>query len=137
MKKPSPIAALGLCCASCGGLIETLNDGWVEWLVLPDGKLSGFRLVHNSRHGRCMYREERQSSIDVEDHHLSHFVGVLGMMRLAARIADSKGTDASEGELLLSLGQTALAGWEAEPSLFELDHDDYRRAYDAWKAAQP
>ena len=43
-------------CDSCGRDIESVEDGWVEWLTERDSnKGYGMRLVHHDE--KCMYDE--------------------------------------------------------------------------------
>ena len=48
--RKNPQDNVGWRCGSCGQLITSIDDGWVEWLALEDGSgasvLRGVRLVH-------------------------------------------------------------------------------------------
>lgn len=113
-----PFHKLELTCATCGGAIERVRDGWVEWLRHVEGEregqMSGFRLVHHGHRGACMYLgygKKRPTGTMVGDHHLWAFLDVAGMMRLAASVARSKGADASFAELLLLLLRASESDW--------------------------
>ena len=88
--------AVGWRCFSCGALITSVQDGWVEWLAGEDpqgrGRLRGLRLVHQSTASPhqtsvygCRYDEHdefhRDQSI-VEGLPLERFVGPDGLMLL-------------------------------------------------------
>lgn len=116
MLNDEDISALSIVCASCRELVE--RDGWVEWLESEAGHLHGFRIVHRSEH--CTYRTWLAES--VRDHHLSYFVGARGMRRLAWRVEDAKGVEASSlGALMELLALSAELGLMATPSMPEGD----------------
>jgi hypothetical protein len=90
-------ATAGWRCASCGRLITSVEDGWVEWLV--DGEddkgastISGFRLVHDDQsagapgvRGGCRYHFDQEFARHrniVEGLPLARFVGFDGLMLL-------------------------------------------------------
>jgi hypothetical protein len=98
-------ATAGWRCSSCGKLITSVEDGWVEWLV--DGEddkgastIGGLRLVHSDHSagasgvpGGCRYhsRQEfaRHRSI-VEGLPLARFVGFDGLMLLFSFISSGE-----------------------------------------------
>ena len=103
-------ATAGWRCASCGKLITSVEDGWVEWLVDEEnGKgastISGFRLVHHNQRagttragtpgvrGDCRYHVgqefARHRSI-VEGLPLARFVGLDGLMLLFSFISSGE-----------------------------------------------
>lgn len=61
-------------CDNCGGLIENIKDGWLEWIV-DNGRdpMYGFRIVHAG--GGCYYPE----TADISDNHLVYFTGNDGL----------------------------------------------------------
>lgn len=69
-------------CESCGGAIESVEHGWVEWLKNPrTGESKGLRLVHQRCHGPlagildgCCYSLKRDDGFHVFDHHLTAFI---------------------------------------------------------------
>jgi hypothetical protein len=75
-------------CDTCGEVIASPNDGWVEWKE-SKGKRHHFRIVHNLRHtryaatgGTCQYsRQERDGDL-----YLSEMVGKVGLVRLMSWI---------------------------------------------------
>lgn len=83
-------------CDSCGGLIESADDGWVEW-VAPVGAMGrGLRLVHHTVRGslsKCMYNQQAEYAKDkgvIGDLQLSEFLGADGLMTLLEFISDKK-----------------------------------------------
>lgn len=110
-------ADLEVTCASCGGCIEELEDGWVEWLEEGERgeRLLGFRVVHN--HRRCQYERFEVAG----DHHLSHFVGARGLLRLAALIDEREVEGKSFSSLLAALSACIELGLKATPSILEND----------------
>ncbi len=66
-------------CDSCKELIETPDDGWLEWVGMDELPPQEFHIVHNNemcfRHSR---RRERQ------DNHLKYFLGPDGLVELMA-----------------------------------------------------
>lgn len=77
-------------CDSCGRDIESVEDGWVEWLTERDSnKGYGMRLVHHDE--KCMYDdryEHFQNNASVSDMHLSYFNSQDGLIRLLEMISD-------------------------------------------------
>jgi hypothetical protein len=72
-------------CDECGGLIEKLEDGWLEWLSPPNKPVHGFRIVHSaeksprSKSGwHCYYPDGPGAS----DNHLNNFAGPDGLALL-------------------------------------------------------
>jgi hypothetical protein len=72
-------------CDECGGLIEKVEDGWLEWYDDYQNPIHGFRIVHASgasprwrKGGNCYYPE----SGDISDDHLVHFTKDDGLARL-------------------------------------------------------
>ena len=68
-------------CDTCHQVIETPEDGWLEWLTPSDEKLTytnqGFRICHHN--GRC---EKYQRHLDCSDNNLTDYVGELGLILL-------------------------------------------------------
>lgn len=70
-------------CDSCGTIIESIEDGWMEWHSNEYGTdAKGFRIVHH-RH-TCMYRESElaRDNRHLSDNHLINFLGVDGLVHL-------------------------------------------------------
>ncbi len=73
-------------CDSCGEIINSAEDGWVEWL---DGEEEfnscyGFKIVHNDGSsprgkGGCFHYSEKQGPSDIQ---LDHFMGDKGYVYL-------------------------------------------------------
>jgi hypothetical protein len=78
-------------CESCGGPIEDVDHGWVEWLYnRRTNTAKGLRLVHHRCYGPraisgpadhylldmngCCYSTRRDDDFDVRDHHLRVFI---------------------------------------------------------------
>lgn len=124
-------ATAGWRCGSCGKLITSVEDGWVEWLV--DGEddkgastIRGFRLVHNDQsagapgvRGGCRYHADqefaRHRSI-VEGLPLARFVGFDGLMLLFSFI--SSGEMPSEDVLELAK-RVQIPGYEQSRDLLQ------------------
>ena len=96
----NPRDSVGWRCGSCGQLITSIGDGWVEWLALEDvsgaSVLRGVRLVHSgTARGRapdysCRYdyrKEFRNNAGIVEGLALERFAGPDGLMLLLSFIA--------------------------------------------------
>ena len=56
-------------CDECQGVIEKIDDGWVEWFNGDENPLHGFRIVHGSKAssrfkkgGNCYYPESSNAS---------------------------------------------------------------------------
>ena len=78
--------ATGWRCATCGQLITSVSDGWVEWLASEDDGggtiLNGLRLVHRES---CRYDPGavfRNGRSVVEGLSLERFVGPDGLILL-------------------------------------------------------
>lgn len=75
-------------CDKCGNVIESPNEGWLEWLTAPDTLIySDFKIVHHSaaspyksKNGDCYHYSNH---IGRSDMHLSHFLGTDGMARMS------------------------------------------------------
>lgn len=99
-------ATAGWRCGSCGKLITSVEDGWVEWLV--DGEddkggastISGVRLVHHDQsagvpgvRGGCRYHASQEFAKHrsiVEGLPLARFVGFDGLMLLLSFISSGE-----------------------------------------------
>lgn len=110
--------AMGWRCISCGDLITSIEEGWVEWLVTEDGygksRVSGLRLVHNV----CRYdprREFRANKNLVEGLPLERFVGADGLMLLLSLIAQG---DMPRAELLELIKRLHIPGYEQTREFF-------------------
>jgi hypothetical protein len=88
-------------CDSCGELITSIDDGWVEWLSSEGDRgedvLSGLQLVHhgsvlpNGAGRGCPYdrlKEFRNRKTIVEGLALERFVGLDGLMMLFSLLSD-------------------------------------------------
>ena len=75
-------------CDSCGEVIETSNEGWLEWYhnyrEISQGK--GFRIVHHN--DNCMYDSNAMFREDklVSGMHLDRFIGADGLVNLLSKI---------------------------------------------------
>ncbi|MBF7125662.1 hypothetical protein ITR00_06255 [Pediococcus pentosaceus] len=63
-------------CDSCGEVIDSPKNGWLEWKDVDLYKYKDFRIVHHSE--KCMYK----SSGDVSDGPLAEYTNDTGVMRL-------------------------------------------------------
>lgn len=78
-------------CDSCGLAIDSIYDGWVEWLRdVNNDKRTGMRIVHHRR--GCMYNEQDQYQKNkmMQDHHLEEFATQDGLLRLLELISDGQ-----------------------------------------------
>lgn len=75
-------------CDSCGEVIESVENGWLEWYADRDNifKEKGFRIVHHNK--SCMYNEKWMYKVgkSVSDSHLDSFAGADGLVRLLSKI---------------------------------------------------
>lgn len=72
-------------CDTCRQVIESPDDGWLEWITDDDHAAQGFRIVHHMpkspRRNGCYQHGKNDHR---QDTHLSDFVGVDGMAYLLA-----------------------------------------------------
>ncbi len=78
-------------CDSCGEVIETVNEGWLEWYrdikeKSHNNKGKGFRIVHHDK--RCMYNSKAmyQQGKLTADMHLDDYTGPNGLVNLLSKI---------------------------------------------------
>jgi hypothetical protein len=98
-------------CDQCGHPIQTVEDGWVEWLngmtdERSEGTLHELRLVHHrnasphrERATACYHDEDewfRTNRYTVADLPLSCFVGPDGLVTLLAWLADKRFADPNQ-----------------------------------------
>lgn len=62
-------------CDSCGKIIDSPKNGWLEWKSVDVYKYKDFRIVHHDEN--CMY-----NSGDVSDGSLDEYTNDTGVMRL-------------------------------------------------------
>ena len=86
--------SMGWRCATCGQLILSVSNGWVEWLASEDDGgaeiLNGLRLVHRES---CRYdpRSVFQNSRSVvEGLSLERFIGADGLILLLSLLAEGE-----------------------------------------------
>ena len=119
-------------CDVCRQEIETVQNGWVEWITFQEdgGRYRGrnFRLVHHrpaSPIGRCQFVESRdcvRGREFVSDRALPDFLGRDGLMRLLAMIADER---MPRDEVLEMIKRLHIEGYEHARLHFEeaIEHD--------------
>jgi hypothetical protein len=115
---------LGWRCATCGALIRSIEDGWVEWLATEseqgDVALKGLRLVHRYvRSGRCHYdfqQEFRKNGTIAEGLPLERFVGPDGLMLLLSFLAAG---NIARDDLLELTKRVQIPGYEQTRELFQ------------------
>lgn len=93
-------------CDKCFQLIESVRDGWVEWLKVDDimndeasYTCEGLRLVHAFRENRpkCTYvGRELMPNVTTSDGSLRGFVGGDGLMKLLSMAASTQFSNKSE-----------------------------------------
>ena len=87
-------------CDTCGEKIENTKDGWIEWIVVRDGKRTGrdLRLVHRKPASPleipqgCRFDEKAEFSKDrgiVANLPLENFLGSNGLMRLLVFLSEN------------------------------------------------
>jgi hypothetical protein len=111
-------------CDTCGEPIETIEDGWIEWIDYQDseGNTKGrdFRLVHvlsaspyrNQREHGCHFDEQAEFKTDqgsVSDLPLESFLGADGLMFLLSKIDEGI---ISVAELLEMIKRLHIPGYE-------------------------
>lgn len=73
-------------CDHCGEIINTSNEGWLEWykdiIEKEFSKRKGYRIVHHNKH--CMYDTRQMFSQNklVSDMHLTDYIGPDGLVLL-------------------------------------------------------
>jgi hypothetical protein len=118
---------LGWRCDSCGHMIATIVDGWVEWLATESDygneTLSGLRLVHresvhqNGRDHSCRYdprNEFRNNRTIVEGLPLERFVGPDGLMLLLSLLLAG---ELPQAEILELVKRIQIPGYELARNL--------------------
>jgi hypothetical protein len=115
--------SLGWSCGSCGELITSIEDGFVEWLAGADEyaadrygttRIKGLRLVHSL----CRYDDRREFQRDqslVEGLPLARFVGADGLMLLLSLIAKR---EMPEPDLLELVKRVHIPGYEQTREFF-------------------
>ena len=80
-------------CDVCGKKIESVKDGWLEWVYFKDeegnGHARGLRIVHKDK--RCMYDTQQEFKRDqgtIQDENLKCFLGSDGLMLLLELLAE-------------------------------------------------
>jgi hypothetical protein len=125
-----PGAAAGWRCTTCGSLITSIEDGWVEWLAAEDSPgtttMKGLRLVHGpagfsqaSGACSCRYdhrREFRNDRSIVEGLPLERFVGPDGLMLLLAFLAAE---ELPKNDVLELAKRVQIPGYEQTRDLFQ------------------
>ena len=115
----------GWWCSSCGELITSIEDGWVEWLVGGEDEkgastISGLHLVHrdSGSTGRCCRYDPRQEFAEhlsiVEGLPLARFVGPDGLMLLLLFLASG---EMPKQEVLELAKRVQIPGYEQSREL--------------------
>src|SRR5207237_5262429 len=119
-------------CSACGGLITSVDDGWVEWLATEgahgDTVLKGVRLVHRTRPGgsrqsACHYdfrNEFRKNRRIVAGLPLARFVGPDGLMLLLFFLALG---EMPKDDVLELAKRVQIPGYEQTRELFQEARD--------------
>ncbi|EKB55618.1 hypothetical protein [Falseniella ignava] len=85
-------------CDSCGRKIESVEDGWIEWLKdRSTEKLYGLRIVHHQND--CMYDDRWQfdnNNALEKNMDLEHFLNQDGFMTLLSFISENEFKDNNE-----------------------------------------
>lgn len=118
-------------CKTCGGLIDRIEDGWVEWLASEEdnGRAvnRGFQVVHcratGSPSGGCRYDadvEFRRDKSLVEGLSLERFMGPDGLMLLMSLIASG---EAAAADVIELAKRVQIPGYEQARESFQLAID--------------
>jgi hypothetical protein len=121
-------------CDTCGKLIKSPNDGWVEWLARNDGegyRAKSLRLVHHrsasplkdSMTTGCQY--DKHYKLEVNDLELAEFLGSDGLMMLLSMLTKGK---VHQEELLEMIKRLHVPGFEHTRLHFDLAFDQSLQA---------
>lgn len=66
-------------CDRCREVIDSAEDGFMEWITDAEHKAHGFRIVHN--HDRCFHYTDHMARAD---NHLEEYVGASGLIVMLA-----------------------------------------------------
>jgi hypothetical protein len=115
------VTLTGWRCDSCGGVITSVQTGWVEWLASEDEHgndvLSGLRLVHRgpqqkTQRRNCRYDPRklfRNNKTIVEGLPLNGLVGADGLMVLLSLVAEG---GLPHAEILELVKRVQVPGYE-------------------------
>ncbi len=80
-------------CDTCGEIIRSPEEGWVEWLRDDDGRVGDFRICHGPAFSPLAkgqvgsaYCQEYRLSPDVQDLSLDRFVGPRGLIEMLSYV---------------------------------------------------
>jgi hypothetical protein len=101
-------------CDVCGKKIESVEDGWLEWVYFKgeegNGQGRGLRIVHKDK--QCMYNSQLEYKRDkgiTKDDNLKSFLGSDGLMLLLEFLADG---EIPKEELLEVIKRIHIPGYE-------------------------
>ena len=84
-------------CDKCNGIIENVEDGWVEWKMegsVIENSSYGLRLVH---HIKCAYSVmEEVGETSILNNHLRYFIGEQGDIKLSDMLQKKQFRDPDE-----------------------------------------
>lgn len=116
-------------CDSCGGIIESSEDGWWEYCDdLETEIVSGFRIVHHQN--SCMYNEKelRREGKGVGDLPLGHMLesGGFGHLLHRLELSVTKKTDEHIDipEFIENIRRLYLPYWEEARQYWEVSFKD-------------
>ena len=128
-QRPRPNSrSVGWKCSSCGELITSVEDGWVEWLATEREHgtvLHGLKLIHgqagagNSGARSCRHDPRAEFGKDqslVEGLPLARFVGPDGLMLLLSFLAVG---EIPKDEVLELTKRVQIPGYELTRELFD------------------
>ena len=109
-------------CDNCGKKIESIEEGWVEWLETKNGaeifnSYQGIRIVHSAR---CNYNQDlvyKKYSAIVGDMDLQSFSGADGLMDLLLFISEENFKN--NEELLEVIKRIHIPGYEEARLFFD------------------
>jgi hypothetical protein len=114
-------------CDTCGQQIQSVKDGWVEWIKCKDadGRYYGrwLRLVHHRPSSPltkgCQYDESHEYKMDcgiVNDLSLESFVEADGLMQLLSLLSHG---DAPQAEIIEMIQRIHIPGYEEARPYFQ------------------
>jgi len=103
-------------CDSCGELIQSPEEGWVEWVRGEGDKCGEFKIVHQlvysprkPRKG-CYHHTNRGGRLDI---HLSRFIGPEGLIELYAFLDPAHGPGIADmGEFIELMRRLTIIYYE-------------------------
>lgn len=81
-------------CDKCGQWIESIDDGYVQWITFSDDKVGrDLQLVHHLKEPDCKFdytKEDNKDGGRIGDEHFEFYHSPNGLMTMLSWIADEK-----------------------------------------------